>query len=130
SATVPVLRDARHPLFLGWSGFANEFFKGELAEVRIWNTALSARRIASIWNRAVAVPQADLVACYRFAEGAGTIAHDSSRDGNHGPAPGGPERGARGSRRAEECSSRRNRAPRNPLRRPAFRRRSAIHGGH
>jgi type II secretory pathway pseudopilin PulG len=82
--TTPVLRDANHQLFIGWSGFGKEFFKGEVAEVRIWNTALRARRIANIWNHNLPLPQPGLVLCYRFDEGSGTSVHDVSGNGNDG----------------------------------------------
>jgi hypothetical protein len=82
--TAPVLRDANHQLFIGWSGFGTEFFKGEVAQVRIWNTALGPRRIANIWNRSLPLPQPGLVLCYRFDEGSGSIVHDATSNGSDG----------------------------------------------
>ncbi|HEU5396694.1 MAG TPA: LamG domain-containing protein, partial [Verrucomicrobiae bacterium] len=81
---TPLLRDAAHHLYLGWTGFGSEFFKGEIAEVRLWNHALTARRIGNIWQRPLRLPQPGLVLCYRFTEGAGDTVHDLSGNGNHG----------------------------------------------
>ena len=82
--TTPVLRDANHQLFIGWTGFGTEFFKGEVAQVRIWNTALRSRRIANLWNHNLPLPQPGLVLCYRFDEGSGASVHDVSGNGNDG----------------------------------------------
>ena len=90
SPTVPVLRDANHQLFIGWSGFGSEFFKGEIAQVRIWNVALKPRRIANIWHRILPLPQKGLVAWYCFNEGGGSLVHDASGNGNDGVLQNGP----------------------------------------
>ena len=80
----PVLRDANHQLFIGWTGFGNEFFKGEISRLRIWNVALRPRRITNIWKRDVTAPQAGLVVDYRFDESGGSIVRDASGNGNDG----------------------------------------------
>ncbi len=58
----------------------DSFFQGALAEVRIWNRALSADEIASLYADDAA-PRDGLVAEYLFTEGSGNIAHDTG--GSH-----------------------------------------------
>jgi hypothetical protein len=66
------------PVRMGTRNFGS-FFQGGLAEVRVWNRALSPSEVADLYA-AVNVPRAGLVAEYLFNEGAGTIAHDSARN--------------------------------------------------
>jgi hypothetical protein len=56
------------------------YFQGALAEIRIWNRALSADEIANLYAQDIAPPDG-LVAEYLFCEGAGTVAYDTA--GSH-----------------------------------------------
>lgn len=62
----------------------NEYFRGRIDEVRIWNRPRSETEIAATWNRTLALPQSGLVAYWRFDEGAGQVAHDASGLGHDG----------------------------------------------
>jgi hypothetical protein len=85
SLIVPLLRDANHQLYLGWSGFGSEFFKGEIADVRIWDVAQGSRAIARNWNRSLNSSQhPHLIAYYRFDEGSGRTVRDATGHGNDG----------------------------------------------
>src|ERR1035438_8378902 len=52
--------------------------RGTLDEVRIWNRARSQAQIQANMNHALALPQTNLMAYWRFNEGSGLIAHDST----------------------------------------------------
>ena len=52
--------------------------RGTLDEVRIWNLARSQAQIQANMNRALALPQTNLMAYWRFNEGSGLLAHDST----------------------------------------------------
>jgi hypothetical protein len=61
------------PLTIGWSNdplYPNEYFRGEIDEVRIWNTLRTPAEIAANLNSEINLPQAGLVAYYRFNQGA------------------------------------------------------------
>ncbi len=62
----------------------NEYFRGRIDEVRLFNRVRSAVEIANTWNRSLELPQPGLVAYWRFDDGAGQIASDSSGLGHHG----------------------------------------------
>src|SRR5690606_14555216 len=55
------------PLQIG--NFGTNIFKGEIDEVRIWNTARTAGQIAANWLGTVNPADGDLVAYYRFDQG-------------------------------------------------------------
>jgi hypothetical protein len=55
----------------------HSFFQGGLAEVRIWNRALSADEIGNLYVQDV-VPRDGLVAEYLLTERAGAVAHDTA----------------------------------------------------
>jgi len=69
------------PLRMGTRDF-NSYFLGGIAEVRVWNRALTAGEIDSLDSSGV-VPRQGLVAEYLLGEGRGTVAHDTadSHDG-------------------------------------------------
>src|ERR1035441_674199 len=52
--------------------------RGTLDEVRIWNLARSQAQIQANMNHALALPQTNLMAYWRFNEGSGLLAHDST----------------------------------------------------
>ena len=68
------------------------FFKGELADVRIWSTARTAAEIAD--NRGASIPPATpgLLVNYRFNEGWGTVATDLASSASN-PDQGGAQNG-------------------------------------
>jgi hypothetical protein len=90
SGGLPLLRDGNHRLFLGWSGFPNEYFKGDLSEIRIWNVARTGRQIANNFTRHVRSAPG-LVAYYPCDEKGGTVLHDATGNGNDGILQNGPE---------------------------------------
>ena len=63
---------------IGRSIHTMAYFDGMLDEVRIWNLARSPEQIAQSMNARLTGNEEGLVAYYRFDEGAGTTAHDSS----------------------------------------------------
>ncbi len=62
----------------------NEYFKGELDEIRIWDYPRTPLEIQSTWSAALVGTEPGLVGYWRFDEGAGQVAHDSSLLGHHG----------------------------------------------
>jgi hypothetical protein len=66
----------------------NNGFDGELAHVRVWNTARSAEQIAYYYNRLVDSSHSNLVGYYKLNEGSGTSALDSSSSNNTGSISG------------------------------------------
>jgi hypothetical protein len=67
------------PLRLGTRDL-HSYFQGALAQVRIWNRALSADEIAGLYQQDM-TPRNGLVAEYLFTDGSGPIAHDTA--GSH-----------------------------------------------
>lgn len=65
-------------------GFGDTYFIGEMAEVRIFDIALSAAQIAADMRRRLAGSEPGLWAYLPLDEGSGTIAHDKSGRGHHG----------------------------------------------
>jgi hypothetical protein len=100
-----VLRDSR-----AWTGtagaptttqelrlgrFDNNFYRGSMDEVSIWNVALSSNAIASAMNRRLATNETGLLAYWRFDEPSGIATADAvpNRAGdNLGTLVGGPRR--------------------------------------
>lgn len=72
----------RHPVLIGMDGELGEHFDGELAEVHIYNRALSLNEVAREWNDGKgstrSVAGSSLVAGYHFDENAGDVAKDFS----------------------------------------------------
>ncbi|MCJ7459531.1 MAG: FG-GAP-like repeat-containing protein [candidate division Zixibacteria bacterium] len=68
-----------HPLIIGSrdNGY-NDYFNGTIDEVKIYNRALSGDEIREEYERVT------LAAYWKFDEGTGNIAHDSSAFGNNG----------------------------------------------
>jgi len=58
-------------------------FRGQIAEIRIWNKALT--EAEAEWYRTASVTgnEPNLVACWTFEEGSGQIVRDISPNGNH-----------------------------------------------
>ena len=74
-----------HPLIIGSrdNGY-NDYFNGTIDEVKIYNTTLSGAEIREEYERGT------LPAYWKFDEGTGTTAYDSSGNNNHGTLIGGP----------------------------------------
>jgi len=62
-------------------------FNGFIDEPRIWNVALTQAQITALYQQGT-VPTTGLVAEYKFNEGSGTLATDSSGNGNTGTITG------------------------------------------
>ena len=69
---------------LGWDAHSGDYCNGLLDEVRVWNVARSQAALQANMCRTLSLPQSGLVACWRFDEGAGTTANDSTGNGNTG----------------------------------------------
>jgi hypothetical protein len=63
--------------------YANEYFKGELDEFRIWSVARTTTEIQQNMYAQVN-PQTNLWACWHFDDAAGNTVTDSSGNGHHG----------------------------------------------
>jgi hypothetical protein len=62
----------------------NEYFRGRIDEVRLWNYPRSATEIQASWFLRVPDDSPGLVAAWHFDEGTGNVAGDSSTSANHG----------------------------------------------
>ncbi len=69
---------------LGWDAHSGDYCTGLLDEVRVWNVARSQAVLQANMCRTLSLPQSGLVAYWRFDEGAGTTANDSTGNGNTG----------------------------------------------
>ncbi|MBP7052678.1 MAG: right-handed parallel beta-helix repeat-containing protein [Phycisphaerae bacterium] len=58
-------------------------FKGQIAEIRIWNGVPRGRDTRYVGTTSVTGTEPNLVACWTFEEGTGQIVRDISRNGNH-----------------------------------------------
>jgi uncharacterized repeat protein (TIGR01451 family) len=73
------------PLMLGDGMPGNgEQFDGRLDEIRIWDRSLSEAEIQAGMNRKITGAEGGLVGYWKFDEGSGAGAGDSSPQGNHG----------------------------------------------
>ena len=83
-------------VIIGAYSSASFTFNGIIDEVSIWNTALSAGSISNIYNNGVPTDllgdsnSANLQGWWRFEEGSGTSATDSSTNSNTGTLTNGP----------------------------------------
>jgi hypothetical protein len=62
----------------------NEYFAGRIDEIRIWNYPRTSAQIHATWDHTLMGSEPGLVAYWRFDEGSGQVAHDSSPFGHHG----------------------------------------------
>ena len=74
----------------GRSSDTTDWFDGIISEVRIWNTARTESEIQADMYKELVGTEEGLVGYWKFNEGLGTIAHDSSVNDNHGTLVGGP----------------------------------------
>jgi len=75
---------------IGSKNDATNAFKGQIADVRMWNDARTASEILNNKDARLAGTEADLVGYWRLDEGAGTSAEDSSQNSNTGTLTNGP----------------------------------------
>ncbi|HQL74510.1 MAG TPA: Ig-like domain-containing protein, partial [Phycisphaerae bacterium] len=66
------------------------YFRGQIDEVRIWDSALSDQEIQSRRMQALTGGEAGLVACYPCTDGVGTVVSDLSPNARHATAVNGP----------------------------------------
>ena len=87
---TPLLFDAAHPPTIGGDPGAvgGESFRGEIDEVRVWNTTRTGEQIAANFRRTVSAGEPGLVSCWRMDEASGTAVSDLTgvRDGSHNGA--------------------------------------------
>jgi len=87
SASGSIRVNSSEPLTIAntfFDGTLGYEFSGEIDEVKIWNRALDATEINNEYQKYVPPPQADLIAFWKFDEGSGTTASDSSGNGHNG----------------------------------------------
>jgi hypothetical protein len=77
-----VLATTQTTVKLAWSPYTDAHFDGLLDEVRIWNVARTADEIKNNMSVRLTGSESWLVAYWRFDEGTGLVAHDSSTRGN------------------------------------------------
>jgi len=77
----PMLYDASHGLCIGMDNRDADDLDGNIAELRIWQTARTQNQIESNMNRTLSGNQPGLMGYWRFAEGSGTVTADSSGHG-------------------------------------------------
>ena len=74
------------------SGGSLQFFNGEISNVKVFNTALTAAQVADLYNNPEKVVptglESNLKLWLPMMEGAGTTAYDGSGNGNHGTISG------------------------------------------
>jgi hypothetical protein len=76
--------DAPKSIDFGGNTIDSRYFKGMIDEVRIWNIARTAAEIKATMRVRLAGNEPGLVGYYRFDEGSGVTAEDSSPSGNAG----------------------------------------------
>jgi Concanavalin A-like lectin/glucanases superfamily len=83
-----ILTFSNIPLPLGRIGYDSsgtpDYICGTLDEVRVWKVARTEAQIQANMNHSLSLPQPDLVEYWKFDEGSGTSASDSSGQGNSG----------------------------------------------
>ncbi len=77
-----------------WDGSASDFFDGKIDEVAVWNVALSAADVTSLYNSGNGLKASansgnydnsgDLVGYWKFNEGTGSTLTDSTSNSNNG----------------------------------------------
>ncbi|RME96308.1 MAG: hypothetical protein D6766_01050, partial [Verrucomicrobia bacterium] len=95
----PVLTSPVAPDYVGYSDVriggsaccGNEFFPGQIREVRIWERPLTEAEILASMTTAPAPDAAGLLGWWPLDEGTGTTAHDLTANARHGSFQGGLE---------------------------------------
>ncbi|MEQ1871739.1 MAG: Ig-like domain-containing protein, partial [Vicinamibacterales bacterium] len=89
SATYVAMRNTTAPVTIGREGPSWYQFDGGLEEMRLWNLARTQAEVQSTRLTEVPTTTTGLVAYWRFNEGTGTAAGDSTTGGNAGTLTGG-----------------------------------------
>ena len=80
-----------YPVDIGENAqITGRIWDGEIDEVRVWNMPRSQAQIQAYMNTTLTLPQTNLVAYWRFDEGGGDYAYDSSGQGQTGDLINGP----------------------------------------
>ncbi len=80
------------PLRFGsYPGEGGLYYNGDLDEVAFWSRALSAAEINQMIPGQLTGSEAGLLGCWKFNDGTGTVATDSSPNGRHGTLINGPQ---------------------------------------
>ncbi len=69
---------------ISWSWSADQQFKGNIDEVRVWNVILSEADIKANMNRPVSAGQSGLLAYYKFNENSATVLNDATGNALNG----------------------------------------------
>ena len=83
--------DASPSLQIGGNSKDERYYDGIIDEVRVWNVVRTAEELSADKNRRLAGDEAGLVGYWRFDDGLGLLATDSSPRQNHGVLQGPPE---------------------------------------
>lgn len=83
TATGPIVYSAGDNFLIGLASY-NPFWYGKQDDVRIYNTALSAAQVAALYANTTPAPTSGLVGHWKFDDGSGLTAVDSSGYGNAG----------------------------------------------
>ncbi len=87
-ASVPLAFDNSNILlgadFDAFNGPPNDFFEGDIDEMRVWNIAKSEADIQQLMTATLTGNEPGLVAYWRFNEGAGQTLNDLTPNNNHG----------------------------------------------
>jgi membrane protein implicated in regulation of membrane protease activity len=70
------VKESEGPLYLGCFPGSEQFFKGKIDEVRIYDRALDGQEVRADQNAAIQMPPSPVIAAYSFDENEGTVAHD------------------------------------------------------
>jgi hypothetical protein len=93
-STITMNRDTDEPFRMGtYDFYFHPNFKGHLDEVRIWNVARTQEEIQVDMHRELGGNEPGLVGYWKFNEGSGDTAYDSSSNNNDGTLHGGVTRG-------------------------------------
>jgi hypothetical protein len=84
SSPLTTVSSTNAPLSIGALYGGSFGITATIDEVRIYNRTLSASEIKNHYNGCFSIPESGLVGLWHFDEGSGSIAYDSSGNGNNG----------------------------------------------
>ncbi len=73
-----------YKLRIGSKPDATNYFKGQITDVRVWNTVRSSSEIQNNYYTSLVGNETGLIGYWQFSEGSGTTANDLSPTANHG----------------------------------------------